>query len=432
MELVGLSFQNYKAFPARESLAIRPLTILIGRNSSGKSAIARLPMLLAGALSDRAEAPVELDVDGVDFGASFLDLIHNRRPHGAIGLGATYEQDGERFDLHAKVQHYDDVKVQVVAELELKTGKGRCSFSRIGTDPLEELARYRIEVNGHSAIERPLPFRGVRPALIPTGTWMGSVEDEVRDGLLHALTMLSKTRNTFDATGYLGPFREAPQRLYRYPGGLPQSVGRNGVQAPALLGADALRRGGRVLAAVGDWYKNHLGRWALDVSPQGDTFSLVLRSPDDATVEVNLADVGTGLSQVLPLIVQRQFESVTGKRGGLEIVEQPELHLHPGAHGDVADLYIEAAKQSGARYLVETHSENFVLRIRRRIAEGTLDPERVRLYWIDDEPRPGSHVKTIEVLPTGEVSAWPKGVFSEDYEEAKAIRKAQRGTEGAR
>jgi hypothetical protein len=432
MQLVGLSFQNYKAFPARESLEIRPLTVLIGRNSSGKSAIARMPMLLAGALSDRAEAPVELDVDGVDFGASFLDLIHNRRPHGAIGLGATYEHDGERFDLQAKVQHYDDVKVQVVAELELKTGKGRCSFSRIGTDPLEDPAQYRIEVAGHPAIERPLAFRGVRPAVIPTASWLGVVEEEVKDGLHHVFTVLSQMRNTFDATGYLGPFREAPQRLYRYPGGLPQSVGRNGAQAPALLGADALRRGGRVLAAVGDWYKNHLGRWALDVARQGDTFSLVLRSPDDASVEVNLADVGTGLSQVLPLIVQRQFESVTGTREDLEIVEQPELHLHPGAHGDLADLYIEAAKQAGTRFLIETHSENFILRIRRRVAEGKLDAERVRLYWVDDEPRPGSHVKTIEILRTGEVSAWPKGVFSEDYEETKAIRKAQRAPEGAR
>jgi predicted ATPase len=69
MDLVGLSFQNYKAFPERESVEIRPLTVLIGRNSSGKSAIARLPLLLAGALSERAEAPIELDVEGGDFGA---------------------------------------------------------------------------------------------------------------------------------------------------------------------------------------------------------------------------------------------------------------------------------------------------------------------------------------------------------------------------
>lgn len=74
MALTGLSFQNYKAFPGTESIEIRPLTILIGRNSSGKSAIARLPLLLAASFSKHAQAPLALEVEGVDFGASFVDL----------------------------------------------------------------------------------------------------------------------------------------------------------------------------------------------------------------------------------------------------------------------------------------------------------------------------------------------------------------------
>jgi hypothetical protein len=433
MQLVGLSFQNYKAFHGRESLELRPLTVLIGRNSSGKSAIARLPLLLAGALSDRAESPLELDVEGVDFGASFLDLIHNRKPHGSVGLGATFDQNGERIELWAKVQHYDDVKVQVVAELELKTPDlGRLSFTRIGSDPLEEPPRYRVELPLLEPRELSLPFRGILPNLTSALLTLERSEATLEVSALERITPLYLALRTYlDTIGYLGPFREAPRRQYRYPGGLPQSVGKNGVQAPALLGTDALRKGGVVVKAVSEWYKEHLGHWALDVVSRGDTFSLILRSPDDNKVEVNLADAGTGLNQVLPLIVQRHFEQLTGKGGGLEIVEQPELHLHPGAHGDLADLYIEAAKQPGASFIIETHSENFILRIRRRIAEHHrhpekgLNPDLLRLYWIDDEPRPGSHVKPIEVLPNGDVINWPEGVFSEDFEEVCAIREAQ-------
>jgi len=116
VQLVGLSFQSYKAFPGRESIEIRPLTVLIGRNNSGKSAVARLPFLLAGALSTSAVGPVPLEVDGLDFGESFRDLIHKRRTNGSIGLGATFEHEGKRFELRAGVQHHDDVKVQVVAD----------------------------------------------------------------------------------------------------------------------------------------------------------------------------------------------------------------------------------------------------------------------------------------------------------------------------
>lgn len=187
-----------------------------------------------------------------------------------------------------------------------------------------------------------------------------------------------------------------------------------------------------MLKAIAEWYREHLGGWILDVDldTNGTTFSLVLRKPDMPSVGINLVDVGTGLSQVLPVIAQRLFEQITGKQGSLEIVEHPELHLHPGAHGSLADLYIGALEVPGTRFIIETHSENFLLRIHRRIAEKTLLPEQVRIYWVDDSQGNGSRIVPIDVLPDGEVSTWPKGVFSEDFDELKAIRAAQRRAGG--
>lgn len=424
MELVELRFENYKAFHRPASLELRPLTLLIGRNSAGKSAVARLPLLLSRALSGRAESPVELEVDGVDFGASFLDLIHNRTPHGAIGLGAAFEDARSRIEVWAKIQHVSEYMLQVVSAFELRTPDGDPwhKLTWIGTNPLEDPALYRLDT-GEGTREVNISFRGL--LLAQESRWRLA-----NLGLTNFLGSLGKCqehmRTALARVGYLGPFREAPQRLYRFPGGNPESVGRGGVSAPALLAADYLRRRGMVLQRVSEWYQQHLGGWPLSIARQGDSFSVVLRNPANPAIEVNLADVGTGLSQVLPLVVQRQFEVVTGKAGGIEIVEQPELHLHPGAHGDLADLYIDAAKQQGARFIIETHSENFVLRVRRRIAEKKLDPDRVSLYWVDDAPQGGSELKRIEILPTGDVSDWPRGVFSEDFEEAKAIRAAQR------
>jgi hypothetical protein len=415
MRLAGLSIENFKPFSKRIDIELGPLTVLIGRNSSGKSALARLPLLIGRALSPDAHSPIELDASGVDFGASFVDLIHNRVPHGSIGLGATFADGDRRITFHSTVQHVDEYMLQVVSKCEWTGADVPISrMSWLGREPLADPGEYSIERSDGSTSEVKISFKGLLPILAPDSTENDALQ-AVRSDMWRA----------FDGMGYMGPFREAPQRQYRFPGGLPQGVGVSGKEAPALLGADHVRRKGVVLEQVGEWFKKHLGGWPLSITRSGDSFSLVVRSPDNETVEVNLSDAGTGLTQVLPLVVQRLFEVVTAKQGGIEIVEQPELHLHPAAHGPLADLYIAASAEPNACFIVETHSENFVLRLRRRVAEG-LDPHRVKLYWVNDSARPGSRIEEIQIHENGDVSNWPSSVFSEDFEEVRAIRDAQR------
>jgi len=99
--------------------------------------------------------------------------------------------------------------------------------------------------------------------------------------------------------------------------------------------------------------------------------------------------------------------------GPLHDHRQPELHLHPGAHGDLADLYIGSVVAGGARFLIETHSDNFVLRVRRRVAEQKLRPEDVALYWVDEDLSASQKVRRIEIDARGEVGSWPHGVITE-------------------
>jgi hypothetical protein len=416
MRLTGLSVENFKPFSKRIDIELGPLTVLIGRNSSGKSALARLPLLIGRALSSEAVSPVELDASGVDFGASFVDLIHNRVPHGSIGLGATFDNGTRRISFHSTVQHVDEFMLQVVSRFVWSSSdRAPVTMTWLGREPLADPGDYVIEHAAGVSTEVKASFKGLLPTIASDSTgW----KDELQK-------LKTEMTRVFERMGYQGPFREGPQRQYRFPGGLPQSVGVSGREAPALLGADYLRQKGVVLKEVGSWFEKHLGGWPLTITRSGDSFSLVLVSPDKSTVEVNLSDAGTGLSQVLPLVVQRLFDATTGKAGGIEIVEQPELHLHPAAHGPLADLYIAASAHSDACFIVETHSENFLLRLRRRIAEG-LDPKRVKLYWINDSVRPGSQVEEIQIHENGDVSNWPPSVFSEDFEEVRAIRNAQR------
>jgi predicted ATPase len=135
--------------------------------------------------------------------------------------------------------------------------------------------------------------------------------------------------------------------------------------------------------------------------------------------------VGTGIAQALPIVVQRYYDAVVGKSANVEIIEQPELHLHPAAHGDLADLYVDAVQRFDIRFIIETHSENFILRLRRRVAAGDISPDQIIIYSISADGKAASEIKPIHIDAKGDVDDWPSGVFSEDFEEVKMLRKTQ-------
>ena len=427
MGLDYLYIENYKCFSRPENIQIRPLTILIGRNSSGKSVIARLPILISHSIEHTGVTPLDLHFDGLDYGSSTVDLIYDRVPHGSLTIGAGVTGiRGEVQSFKAKIQHFDEYKLQLVSKFELKWREHDITLTWRGEDPLVDSTSYYVSTLDDTA---KVEFHGLFPRLWMRPSSEGDALGE-RDHRLRDLRRLFQyARSDFDHSigkiNYLGPFRKEPERTYRFPSGVTRNVGFSGAKVADLLGEDSIRRNGKVLEAVNQWVKDKLGGWQLAIARQGDFFSIVLRKPGAPSVEINIADVGTGIAQVLPLIVQRMFDAEAGRSSGIEIVEQPELHLHPAVHGDVAELYVLAARVPGSRLIVETHSENFILRVRQWVANGELNPEDVIIYWIDDA-QSGSTIKPIHIDAMGEVDTWPTGVFSEDFLEVREIRRAQK------
>ncbi len=408
--LTQLSFQNYRTFERPETVDLRPLTVLIGRNSSGKSAIARLPLLLERGLSGNAEVPLALEFDGHDFGASFADLVTNRLTTRGITLGVKGRSDEHDtpFELRVTVGYWPEYQLQAIRQYRYYW---------------EGQVRYDLEWDGASDPNQQMLYRDHKS---------GQVQELSFAGLMPIFTNMME-RVDFPVVRYLGPFRDAPARDERIPEGSTFEVGPRGGNAARVLASDWIRRGGKVLQQVGQWYREHLGGWQLDLERDGQRFAVVLRSPHEQSVTVNLRDAGVGLSQVLPVVVQHELDRAGVAHdllpgvSTLNIIEQPELHLHPGAHGALADLYLEAIGRDAGQFLIETHSENFLLRIRRRIAEGTFSADDVALYWVNDDLAATPRVRRIHIDSQGEVDFWPRGVFSEDLEEVKAIRAAQRG-----
>ena len=134
----------------------------------------------------------------------------------------------------------------------------------------------------------------------------------------------------------------------------------------------------------------------------------------------DLADVGVGVSQLLPVIVI----CLLAKETDLILLEQPELHLHPAPQQVLADFLIALAR-SGRQLIVETHSEYLVNRLRRRVAEDESGEvaEMVDIYYGTREGGSTSFL-SLELDEYGGLGSWPKGFFDQSGNDAEATMRA--------
>ena len=171
---------------------------------------------------------------------------------------------------------------------------------------------------------------------------------------------------------------------------------------------------------VNQWLKRFGINYSLRVKRRKDVFALQLLDSRRGT-ELSHVDVGFGISQLLPIIVQ--CLAVDDK---LIIVEQPEIHLHPRLQSELGSFLIEAAETTKNRFLIETHSEHLLLRIQRRMRETqsglapkrqTVTPGNVDVLYVEPQ-EDRSTVRRMPLRPNGALAkAWPGGFFEEGLEE---------------
>jgi predicted ATPase len=147
----------------------------------------------------------------------------------------------------------------------------------------------------------------------------------------------------------------------------------------------------------------------------------VLVKTSHSTTEVTLPDVGFGVSQVLPVIV----ECFYAQPNTTVLLEQPEIHLHPSVQSALADLFIETvqSKENGTeravQLIVESHSEHLLRRLQRRVAEGVIRPEEVALYFCK-RGQNGSVIEPLEINLFGDIKNWPDDFFGDEMGEITA------------
>jgi predicted ATPase len=238
---------------------------------------------------------------------------------------------------------------------------------------------------------------------------------------------------------YLGPLRSKGQRLYYWTGGEPESVGYSGENTiSALLAAKdrQINTGPRKRKKPFEQFiAEKLQQLELidefevrQISAHRKEYEVKVKTPG-SPCWVDLPDVGFGISQVLPVLVQCFYAPA----GSILFIEQPEMHLHPKAQSNLADLFIDvlSSREDGTprniQLVIETHSEHFLHRLQRRIAENHPDrlvtPQQVAAYFAHTTST-DSKLEPLQIDLLGNIINWPENFFGDSMGDLMAMSRA--------
>ncbi len=387
--LTEIGASGFKSFVNLTKIRLGSLSILAGTNSSGKSSIMQ-PLLLLKQTIEANYDPGILLLDGPN--VSFTDseqfismgMINNNRSNKFQIFTASHTLDlqinfqwSKETNLSYHSQQFT-LKSQGLDKISLREGMTTTELAKIPLYKSDQMAE-SLQVIRERCFLR---VKGLTTHLVD-------------------LSLTQALRSMIHVPGVRGN----PERVYK-------TAATNGKTFTGLFE--------KYVASVIDRFQkqepekliqlqSHLQKLGLTDKIEAQRLnetqlelrvSRVVGSPDT----VNIADVGFGVSQVLPVIVAL----LVAEPSQIVYIEQPEIHLHPRAQVALAEIFAEAINR-GVQVIVETHSELFLLGIQTLVAENKIAPQDVQLHWFTRNPVDGSStVTTAELDETGAFGDWPE------------------------
>jgi predicted ATPase len=365
--ITRIDLELFKCFEALK-LPLAPLTLLSGTNASGKSTVLQALVLLHQTILDH-EWSTRLQLNGSELQlgtvTDVVDKVHGRRAF-AISIA----DENCTVEWHFA---YGDDKQAMSAAVD------------------------SLSVNG-SLIGSPEKLRFLLPESSPP-----------TEGLAMRLRKLT----------YLTAERVGPRDTYPLQDpSATQVVGPRGENAVGLLYQRredevlpglALESGTpRLLNQVEAWMGIFFPGTSLTVQPvmQANMVTLGITNSGETGFHRPI-NVGFGLTQVLPIIIA----ALAAREGDLLLVENPEVHLHPGGQALMGEFLAEVAG-SGVQVLTESHSDHVLNGIRRAVKGQKLGADKVALHFF--RPRGEGEQVTTPVLDDGGlIDHWPPGFFDQ-------------------
>jgi hypothetical protein len=375
--LAKFSVENYRAFSRRQEIEIRPLTLFFGWNSGGKSALVRFLPLLAESI--RVDGPPIWLAGEVGRGATWSEVVCKATERGGLGFSLQWEND---LALTAEWEVAGDVE-----------GRWQETKSLSATSLTSDVAFNRVD-----SPERL--WRGLTPIAHDN-------DNDLTDRLRRSLKELASE------VQWVSGVRVAPPRVSTYGGGAPPTLRPDGRDAVTHLVAAQLQSSAAPLLEATGTFFAALGERLLLDNPTEGVWRVMLHPSGAPQVRVNLCDTGEGYAQVLPVLVALARARVGGPR--LLCLEQPELHLHTRAQVELSRLLVATAKDAARpRVLVETHSEVLLMSVQLAIAKGEIDPDMVRVYWVESRSDGTSDAVAVDFSEEGQpVGSALAGAFGE-------------------
>ena len=348
-------------------MELRPITVLIGRNSSGKSSLCKLVDAMSMSLKNDSEGYLPLQTE-----------------HNILG------------------DRYEDLFYQCITN-DLQIGAGFDGRKRIETTFLMQ-----------DGFFCPKNFTAWNGEQVASKTFTSREEsDQAGFEGLYLPQICNKVGVTSEdvqfSVDYIGPVRcRAKRRIERAGVRKGNYVEDDGMRAYDMLLMSHLTDG-TLLKSVSDWFQANMDGQSLtisEISPGSGIFSLYV---ERGGAHVNIADVGEGLAQVLPVIVQSFV-----RNADVTIIEQPSLHLNSAAHALVACQLAASSIELGKKYIIETHSDTFLTGIRMMVAKRKLNREDVVIYYVHHDGD-SAMLDKIEIDDNYEYTSWPDGMFEDDY-----------------
>lgn len=521
----SITIENFKGIRDAVTVPIRPVTLLFGKNSAGKSTILQAMHYAREVLQHQNPDPDKTTVggDSIDLGG-FANLVHGHDKTNHIRLAFEVELDefglapfpfardytehvyaldeeGDALaavrsvtitlttawkDNAASITSYSvDLDKVLLAKVEV-VGTSACItefndehpiFAHSDEDEADSLClialehwHYAADSSGWVQIEGlksclpgfdgPLVFSEAGSLASPPSE--SSSESESNHTTLFWIFMSrilvrpgQALLSQLEHMRYVGPMRDIPPRGYRPPLTPDESRWSNGLGAwDAMLRSDemtrqtshylqdvlqlgySIRRENRILVDADGEAMAEL-RLLVPQYDERDADYLrkrvleplerlprqpILQIHDEVNhIDVDPADIGVGVSQVIPVVVGALSFKTEGGFCCIFSVEQPELHVHPAVQVALGDVFIDAIRLDGRTMLIETHSEHLLLRLLRRVreadAKSRLEADELSIVYV----KPTANGVELTPLPVGTdgefTRAWPEGFFDERAEE---------------
>ncbi len=392
MSITQFTMEEVRCFGARQTFKIRPLTFLVGENSTGKTTALACFQVLANYLCDR----------GMDFNShpysmgTFRDIVRNsKKREKNFKLGFTYEYNNENIETTVELVEKKAGIEPIVSSVIMKLTDGEIVIRSKDTMNREvrldffdeEQDRYRIVCGTDILNELPLfflfpPFGGKSEGEIAFSKYFEKKGEKSKKSSYLPWDPL-RTLPVFSTS----PVRSRPKRTYdptrefNDPEGSDVPMYLMRIEATQKENWEGLKQQLVEFGKSSGLFQNikikKLGR------SLGAPFQLQFKVRGPTS---NIIDVGYGVSQILPILVQILNPNIsrgTPRLSSFSLLQQPEVHLHPRAQAEFSSLLARLANKGNSSFIIETHSDYMIDRARIEIRKGNIRPEDVSLIYFE-------------------------------------------------